>query len=279
MKKYPWEGQGQKLTDYDIPFIGSMIGVGEDEIHALLDVESRGTGFTKQGVICLFESHVFYRQLPKEKKSRALNLGLAHTSWSKAKASGNYKNNYARLVQAYNFDQKAALESTSWGLGQIMGFNYKSAGYSSAEEMVLSFSESEANQLKGMIKFIIHNKLDGKLRKHDWTGFARGYNGSGFRANRYHIRLKERYEWWQKKPDTPWTPEMAEKEEEKAIKVIQEKEETKEKVKEVAPSIAIGTGAATGSVIWSGLPVWFQYSLILIILIVAGYIFYERIKK
>jgi hypothetical protein len=205
---YPWEKQGAKLTDYDIPRVGHMIGVGEDEIHAVLDVESKGYGFDKHGIIRLFEEHVFFRQLPVAKRQPAINLGLAYPKWRK-----NYANNYNRLKEAYNYDKTAALEATSWGLGQIMGFNHKAAGYDSALEMVLAFAESEGNQLEGMINFIIHAGLGDELRVHDWEGFARGYNGAGYKSNQYDTRLRQRYEFWQRKPDTKWSPESSVKEE------------------------------------------------------------------
>ncbi|MEO5344470.1 MAG: hypothetical protein H7842_14275, partial [Gammaproteobacteria bacterium SHHR-1] len=31
----------------------------------------------------------------------------------------------------------------------------------------------------------------------------------GYAANNYHTRLRQRYEWWVKKPDTKWTPASA----------------------------------------------------------------------
>lgn len=204
MATYPWSGKGKKLTNYDIPRVGHSIGVGEDEIHAVLDVETRGTGFDDVGVIRLFEEHVFYRRLPKEKRSKAVALGLAHPSWRR-----NYADNYNRLLRAYAFDPKAALEACSWGLGQVMGCNYKLAGYLSALEMVNAFAVSEAEQLKGMVAFIRNTGLDAALRAHNWAKFAEGYNGKGYRANQYHTRLADRYRFWSGKPDTPWTPASA----------------------------------------------------------------------
>ena len=38
-------GRAKRLDDIDLPKIGAMIGVGEDELHAVIDVESRGTSF------------------------------------------------------------------------------------------------------------------------------------------------------------------------------------------------------------------------------------------
>jgi hypothetical protein len=212
---YPWSNKGAKLTDYDIPRLGHKIGVGEDEIHAVLDVETRGSGFDDNGVIRLFEEHIFYRQLPKSKRDEAVRKGLAHPKWRR-----NYKDNYNRLLKAYDFDPTAALESCSWGLGQIMGFNCKLSGYNTALDMVNHFAVSESNQLEAMIEFIVTANLDDELRRHDWANFARGYNGAGYKANKYDTRLLNRYLWWSKRPDTPWTPDMAKQEHEEVEEII-----------------------------------------------------------
>jgi hypothetical protein len=47
------------------------------------------------------------------------------------------------LAKAVQLDRTAALKSTSWGLGQVMGFNYDKAGYDSVESMVQKSMESE----------------------------------------------------------------------------------------------------------------------------------------
>ncbi len=194
-----WQGKHAKLTDYDIPRIAHSIGVGEDEMHAVIDVESRGYGFDKHGVIRLFEEHVFYRQLPKDMRQEAVSKGLAHPKWRK-----NYSNNYGRFLEAYEFHPEAALMSCSWGLGQVMGFNFRLVGYNTVQQMVRDFAESEGIQLEAMVEFIKTSNLDDELRRHDWAGFARGYNGKGYGRNKYDEKLRARYNWWRGKPDTEW---------------------------------------------------------------------------
>ena len=87
-----------------------------------------------------------------------------------------------------------------------MGFNHGAAGYDSARAMVEAFTEDEDNHLEAMVSFIVANGLDDDLRRHDWHGFARGYNGAGYARHGYHTRLAARFAWWQGKPDTPWSP-------------------------------------------------------------------------
>ncbi|WP_422077189.1 N-acetylmuramidase family protein [Vannielia sp.] len=201
-----FKGAAKPLDDPDLPRIGHRIDVGEDELHAVLDVETRGSGFDSEGRIAmLFEPHVFYRELgPGPLLNRAVAQGLAYKRWGERRYP---KDSYPRLLAAMDIDENAALRSCSWGLGQIMGFNCKLAGYDSARAMVEDFRHDEENHLNAMVTFIISAGLDDELRRHDWDGFARGYNGSGYKKHGYHLKLAERYRWWQGKPDTPWEPE------------------------------------------------------------------------
>ena len=123
-----WLGAAKRLDDFDIPRIGDLIGVGEDPIHAIMDVEARNNGFDSQGrVITLFEPHIFYRELKDvSKRQMAEEAGLAYLKWG----TKPYPNDsYARIQLAMKIDETATLCSCSWGLGQIMGFNFNFAGF------------------------------------------------------------------------------------------------------------------------------------------------------
>lgn len=199
-----FKGAARRLTDIDIPRIGHRIGVGEDEIHAVMDVEARKGGFDHRGrPAMLFEPHIFWKELgPGPKRDAAVRAGLARPKWVREYPSDSYP----RLMQAIAIDLDAAVRSASWGLGQVMGFNAHLAGYESAEAMVVEFLESEALQLEAMVTFIDKAGLARHLRRHDWGAFAEGYNGPAYAVHGYHTRLKDRFEWWSKVPDTPWTP-------------------------------------------------------------------------
>lgn len=194
-------GTAKRLDNIDLPIVGRLIGVGEDEVHAILDVESAGTGFDSQNrVRMLYEPHIFYRLLgPGKKRDAAVKQGLAYAKWKKGKYP---KDSYPRLLAAMKIDREIALRSCSWGLGQVMGFNYERAGYKSAEEMVRHFAQDEENQLRAMITFIKKSGLDDELRRHDWRKFEDGYNGGGFNGA-YAKKLKESFERWLKIKDTP----------------------------------------------------------------------------
>jgi hypothetical protein len=196
-----FKGKAKRLDDVDLPMVGQAIGVGEDTIHAVLDVESAGGGFDKQGrPKMLFEPHVFWRELgPGAKRDKAVAAGLAYPKWRR-----NYPpDSYPRLAQAIEIDENAALRSASWGLAQIMGFNAQLVGYPTAKAMVLAFMDDEEAHLKAMVQFIIKNGLDPALKAHDWKAFARGYNGAGFAKNGYDRKLAAAFAKWQRIKDTP----------------------------------------------------------------------------
>ncbi|WP_420415845.1 N-acetylmuramidase family protein [Marinovum algicola] len=205
-------GKAKRLDDIDLPREAHRIGVGEDEIHAVLDVETLGSGFFPDGRLKMLpEGHIFYRELaPGEPRDLAIAAGLAWRRWRDRRPYPKSADaRYQRLELMMKIDRDAALRSCSWALPQMMGFNCKLAGYPTAEAMIAAFVDDEEVQLRAMIEFIVNAGLDDELREHDWAGFARGYNGPGYAQHGYHIKLERRFRWWQGKPDTPWSPGLS----------------------------------------------------------------------
>ena len=195
-----FKGSAVALSSIDVAMVGRRIGTGEDEIRAVLAVETTGGGFDKLGrPRMLFEPHVFNRELaPGLKLTAAQGQGLAYPKWGTKPYPAD---SYGAFERAFRIDPAAALRSASWGIGQIMGFNHKAAGYASAGDMVAAFCESEKAQLDAMISFIVSEGLDDDLRRHDWSGFARGYNGAGYATHGYHMKLAAAFAKWQAIPD------------------------------------------------------------------------------
>lgn len=192
-------GRAKRLDSFDFARIGRVIRVGEDEVRAVVEVETAGGGFDSMGrPKMLFEPHIFWRELGEAKRRIAENQGLAYRRWGEKPYP---KDSYPRLIAAMKIDRPAALRSASWGLGQIMGFNHKAAGYASAEAMVADFLDDEEKHLEAMLNFIVSEGLDDELREHRWEGFARGYNGAGYAKHGYHTKLKAAYAKWAKIPD------------------------------------------------------------------------------
>ncbi|MBL8993577.1 MAG: DUF3380 domain-containing protein, partial [Spirochaetia bacterium] len=97
------------------------------------------------------------------------------------------------LDWAMSKDRDAALKSTSMGLGQIMGENYKQAGFKSPEEMFNKFRLSDEYQLRGMLNFVYNSPvLAGAVKAGSFPNFAAGYNGPG-QVPKYVQMMMENY--------------------------------------------------------------------------------------
>lgn len=202
-----FKGRAKRLDDIDLPKLGHRIGVGEDELHAFMDVETSGSGFDAQGrPKILFEPHVFYRNLTGAKRTAAVKAKLAAPKWGTI-PYGKESNQYPRLVKAMAIDETAALKAASWGLGQILGENHAMVGYGTVQAMVKAFMDDEENHLKAIIDFLVASGIDDDLRAHRWDVVARVYNGPGYKKNQYDTKMAAAYAKWAKIPDTPWSPE------------------------------------------------------------------------
>jgi hypothetical protein len=155
-------------------------------LWAVLKVETKGFGFLPdRRPKILFERHIFHKRT--DGRFSAKHPGISNPD------DGGYSGGaaeYDRLADAMKLDRAAALESASWGLPQIMGFNAKSIGYASAEDMIERFRASETAQLEGMVRFVRNDsKLAQALKDKQWTTFARIYNGPAFAKNEYDKNL------------------------------------------------------------------------------------------
>lgn len=184
-RRLNYSSQGRPLSDEGIDRVCSTLGVSAAEIWALLTVETRGFGFLQdRRPQILFERHVFHRLTQGRHDS-----GHAHISNARAGGYVGGSAEYARLDDALSLDREAALQSASWGIGQVMGFNYTVAGFASIDDMVAAMAQDENAQLLAMANFIKGNNLAGALQRRNWASFARGYNGPEFRNNEYDTRL------------------------------------------------------------------------------------------
>ncbi|MFO1183655.1 MAG: N-acetylmuramidase domain-containing protein [Bauldia sp.] len=172
-----------------------MPGVEAAALRAVIAVETGGSGFDRRGrPSVLFERHLFWAALgPGAKRDRAAAEGLAYARWGERPYPRSSDGVYDEIGRAAAIDEDAALRSTSWGLGQILGREHDEAGYPNARAMVEAFMAGEGAQLAGMVRLIKARRLDGALRDHRWADFARAYNGAGFRKNRYDEKLAAAY--------------------------------------------------------------------------------------
>ncbi len=177
-------GPATPMRDADIEAAAKKLGCQVATVRAVIDVESRGGFLLDTRPKILFERHYFSR-LTKGKYD-AKHPDISNPAW------GGYSGGaaeYVRLEKAIGLDRDAALRSASWGAFQIMGDNFKICGFSSVVDFVKAMVSGSAAQLDAFVAFVRKSGLDDELRRLDWAGFARGYNGPAYKANRYDEKL------------------------------------------------------------------------------------------
>lgn len=181
----------------DLQKLAADLGCEYASLMAIKEVESGGkTSFTKEGrPIALHEGHIFWKYIklyggtPDNKN----NEDILYPNWTKEfYKTGDAE--YELIDRAFNLNTKAALESSSLGMFQIMGFNYKICGCKSPEEFWGRCMLSELEQIEMFAKFIKNNpKMHKALKDKDWSTFAKLYNGPEYAKNKYDSKLSSAY--------------------------------------------------------------------------------------
>ena len=175
------------LSAHGVAAAADLLGIPIAVLWAVVTVETAGCGFLRdRRPVILFERHEFRRRTAARFDGSHPEISGAAGGYGQAGA-----HQHGRLAAAIKLDRRAALESASWGLGQVMGYNAGLAGFGDAETMVGRFFASEDAQLIGMARFIKSSNLDRHLTTQNWAEFARRYNGPGYAANRYDAKLAQ----------------------------------------------------------------------------------------
>jgi hypothetical protein len=178
---------------------------------AVVECETSGAPFEKDGhtPTLLFERHKFYSEMANHQPSKlslAIKAGLAIPKWSRKtqyKDQGTSAGRLAVIAKARQIDEEVANRAASWGLGQTMGFNAERLHYENATAMVGELSKGIAEQIEAMVREIKTSKLDKHLKAKDFTSFARGYNGAGFKQNNYDSRMRAADAVWARRLGNP----------------------------------------------------------------------------
>lgn len=221
-----WEGRAPAAVRADAPQIGlalsdfqsaaTALACSVAQIRAVDEVESGGGWFKDMradilaldgpgGFIdgphlpkILFEAHIFDRQT--DGRFRQSHPNLSSQRWNRALYVGGQAE-WTRLYRAMQLAPRAALMSASVGRYQIMGFNHQLAGFDTVEAFWDAMKRSERDHLDAFVSFIRNRNLLSALRAisnnaRDCIPFAQGYNGSGYAANNYHVKIAAAHAKW-----------------------------------------------------------------------------------
>lgn len=194
-----------------IDLLADILNVEKESLLAVIQVESSGKPFDDKGrPIIRFEVHQFWKRWGTYAPDIFINhfrfcvddnnVPLSHgqkwkghyfkanesTPWREMHTTMTGPNGQQLEWEAFNLavnlnstSKIPAIESTSFGLGQIIGFNMASAGYYGTEEFFNDMHDVRM-QIVAMFQFIkSHAQMLTALRNKNFTEFARHYNGPG----------------------------------------------------------------------------------------------------
>lgn len=190
----------EHLTEADFEAAARSLGPGISPalVHAFAEVESNGrTGFGEEGLpVIAYEGHRFrkytYHKFDNDYPYLSyLYVEKAGVKWRHNNA--NQKTAWATLNAALELDHEAALKSCSWGMFQVMGFNFQTCGYGSVDNFVVAMKAGESRQLEAFVGFCKSlPSLLKSMREKDFAAMAMFYNGEDY--GDYDQRIARAYQ-------------------------------------------------------------------------------------
>ena len=175
MATLPFPCTSLPLSSADFQSTLNVLQADAAAVWSLLEVESGKAGYLPdRRPQILFERAVFHTRTKGQ--FDATHPGISAPTW------GGYSGGaaeYTRLAEAYALSPDDALQSASWGIAQVMGFNFSPSGANSAQDYVQGACASEGAQLHAFQNFLLHTGIAQALAAHDWNSVALHYNGSG----------------------------------------------------------------------------------------------------
>jgi hypothetical protein len=172
-------------------------GVQVATIRAFAEVESGGkSGFWPSGrPIIAFEGQ-WFRKFTQGKFDSS-NPQLSYRYQGKAGSKWQTNNHdpataWKTLETAMALDHTAALSSTSWGMFQVMGFNYGKCGYPNVDAFVEKMKVGQQGHLDAFVGFCKNTKgLPQALAAKDFARCALLYNGPDY--GDYPIKIQRAF--------------------------------------------------------------------------------------
>jgi len=177
------------LTLADYKAAAHVLGCDVAAVRAVTAVESSGQGFLADGRLVLrFEPHIFSRYT-----KGLFDEAYPHLSYPRWVTGypKSINHSYELFREAVSLSPYYAGLSCSYGLFQVMGFNFTTCGCKTFKEFYQKMEESEASQLLLFCRYVQLAGLDDELRDHRWASFARAWNGALYQRNRYDQKLAQ----------------------------------------------------------------------------------------
>lgn len=185
----------RKISPEQWQALALKLNVEPSALQAVAQVESAGDGFMKppdDRPKILFEGHTFKRLTGG--MYDLSNPTISYPYDAKRNKIFYAMDQWKRLEEASALNRPAAVKSASWGMFQIMGFNYAISGFNNVEDFVTAMMSGADAQLEAFSWFLKTSKCVGPLQRLDWSELALNYNGKDYAAGNYHGKMKAAYE-------------------------------------------------------------------------------------
>jgi hypothetical protein len=179
------------LTDEDFLLVAQELDLEPAVIKAVVLIETGNQmkGFWAPGIPVVNFDKAMYARFRSKATSKAGAKGEKVPSG----LSGYALREWTQLINARRQNAEGANLGTFWGMFQIGGFNYRKCGCETVDEFVRLMSYSELEQLELFAAFITNTGMVDDLRKKNWAGFARKYNGPSYAKRGYHTKMAAAY--------------------------------------------------------------------------------------
>jgi hypothetical protein len=176
------------LTEADFVMAAAVLGTGVSPVLVLAfaEVESGGTsGFGPSGLpIIAYEGHIFRKYTHKQFDEEHPLLSYKYVKKAGPEWHHNNKDQataWETLNEAMALHHDAALMACSWGMFQLMGFNYEACGYESVDDFIVAMKASAKGQLLAFVGFCKKQSgMVAAMQDKNFAGMAAIYNGQDF---------------------------------------------------------------------------------------------------
>lgn len=175
--------------------VAAKLGVDEAAVRAVAEVESSGEPLWLIAGECKppirLEAHWFGKLTGY--RFNDTHPGISCRKWTSALAARTREGAWRQFEEAAALDPEAAIQASSWGAFQIMGFHYGALGFATPQAFADAMQTPDG-QLDVFARFIeVNPPILDALRRCDWTAFALHYNGPG-QVDSYAGRLARAYQ-------------------------------------------------------------------------------------
>ena len=186
------DGPDTSLARADLVASAQRLGVEYAAIKAVDVVEAAGAGFQDGYPKILAEPHRFSKAT-KGVHDRS-HPAISYPRWGQRPYPKLQADRYSQLAEMVGLNVDAGFASASYGRFQILGENFRVCGYASSFDFAEAMARDEQTQLMAFERFLIANGLVPTLKARNWAAFARGYNGTAYRQNKYDEKLAAAYQ-------------------------------------------------------------------------------------